>query len=194
MQNSVLSKSLWQLLSSQTKAKKSPDIKRSTSGFTLIELLVVVIIVGVLSAIAAPSWLAFVNRQRINAATNTVFTALRSAQSQAKKENQPKTVTIDITNGKVTVPGTTQESLDSKIKITAVTENNPGTTIISSGTATILFDEKGTPFKLNTTYNPPVRTKAVSPIQIKLKQDLSGSEQCVTIRTLIGAIDTKCPL
>ncbi|MGB3650812.1 MAG: type II secretion system protein, partial [Rivularia sp. (in: cyanobacteria)] len=40
----------------------------SSSGFTLLEMLVVIAVVGLLTAIAAPSWVAFVNTRRLNSA------------------------------------------------------------------------------------------------------------------------------
>lgn len=42
-------------------------------------------IVGILAAIAAPSWLGFVNNQKLNSAQSRAFSALRLAQSNAKR-------------------------------------------------------------------------------------------------------------
>ena len=75
---------------------KSKYLKFSlnTSGFTLIEVLVTIVIVGILSAIAAPSWLGFVARQRLNKANDTVLAALQEAQRQAKKNKRSYNVSI----------------------------------------------------------------------------------------------------
>lgn len=56
----------------------------STSGFTLLELIIVVVMIGLLSAIAAPSWLSFVNRIRLNTAQDQVYRAMQEAKSNAK--------------------------------------------------------------------------------------------------------------
>jgi|GEM_PF-279263 prepilin-type N-terminal cleavage/methylation domain-containing protein len=58
--------------------------KNTEAGFNLIEVVTVVIIVGILSAIVAPAWDAFVNRQRFRAAQNTVFQAMQSAHAAAR--------------------------------------------------------------------------------------------------------------
>lgn len=59
----------------------------STKGFTLLELLVALVMIGVLTAIMAPSWQAFLNRQRLNTAQNQVMEVLKQAQQSAKQQH-----------------------------------------------------------------------------------------------------------
>lgn len=50
---------------------------------TVLELLVVVALLGLLMAIAAPGWAYFHNVQRLNAAQDEIFQAMRVAQQSA---------------------------------------------------------------------------------------------------------------
>lgn len=76
-----------------------PMRKNLTSGFTLIELLVVVLMTGILASIAAPGWLAFINRQRVKTVQNEMREVLQSAQSDARRNNIDYEIDIDSTVG-----------------------------------------------------------------------------------------------
>ncbi|MDT9297464.1 MAG: prepilin-type N-terminal cleavage/methylation domain-containing protein [Arthrospira platensis PCC 7345] len=66
--------------------RKAVDYRRKNnqSGFTIIEMLVVALMVAILSAIAAPTWLMFANRQKVRTVNDRVYNAIQEAQSQAQ--------------------------------------------------------------------------------------------------------------
>lgn len=64
------------------------------SGFTLLELIAVIVIAGILSSIAAASYQALQNTRRINNTQSEIFSAIKEAQSRAKKDKITYQVSI----------------------------------------------------------------------------------------------------
>jgi Tfp pilus assembly protein PilE len=73
----------------------SPRPASRRTGLTLIDLVVALLIIGVLSAVAAPRFVHMLGRYRVDAAASRVQADLEYARQQARTHNQPRTVVFD---------------------------------------------------------------------------------------------------
>ena len=71
------------------------SVHRGNQGFTLPEVLIIVVVIGILAAVAVPSFLGWYNRQKVNQALTKVEGALKEAQREAIKRSRSCTVTLD---------------------------------------------------------------------------------------------------
>lgn len=63
------------------------DKRCKSMGFTLVELLLVVAVIALLQALTAPVFASLVNSVRLSSATNSLFSSLILARSEAIKRN-----------------------------------------------------------------------------------------------------------
>ena len=184
------------------------------AGFTLLEVIVVAVIIGILGAIAAPGWLGFVNRQRLNKANDAVLSALQQAHRQAIRTKRDYSVSFQ-TNGNTPQfsidQGTTPNNwrnLGEDVGIkpgeillsSNITDNNKAGSSISnlSGTPkTITFDHMGT-LPINTDFGTPPDGSTEPPglkIVVAIPSN-SNMKRCVIVKTLLGSMitekDEKC--
>ncbi len=156
-------------------------------GFTLTEALIVISIIGILSAIAIPSWLTFLNVLRLNAAQAQVYRAMREAQSQAKQEKLIWQVSFREVDNLVqwaVHPATIEpananwHNLESSVRLDTET-----TLQRSNGIRRTQFDYKG-----NVILNP---TQYLALGQLTLSSRNGGkAKRCVVVSTMLGAMRT----
>lgn len=65
-----------------------------TKGYTLVELIVVSFLIGLLAAVGVPTWLSFLQRQKIRRAASQLHSALLGAKSEAAKHSVRYAVTV----------------------------------------------------------------------------------------------------
>ncbi|NET06941.1 MAG: type II secretion system protein [Symploca sp. SIO2B6] len=159
----------------------------SNSGFTLLELIMVILIIGVLSTIAAPGWLAFTNRQRVNKVNDAVLSVLQDAQSDAKRRKLSYGVNFRKNNEdnspevavylKETAPNPLPwESLlnDLEVKPGQVQLDEP-----PEDQNQITFDYQGN-----------VENEGDIPFIVKVSVPDSSVKRCVIVQTIIGTMKT----
>ncbi len=202
------SKFFFQKLSSTV---KKTTLNLSQAGFTLIEMLVVITMVGILSAIAAPSWINFIEGRRANVVNEAVLQALRQAQSEAKKNKLSYIVGFKTTSqvpqvaiyraGSTAIWGNLIKDLSIKpgqviLGTNIVTTSTPYTvsstiTYASTTAQTISFDYSGnlsSPRIDDTT--SAVVTVGV-PTGDSFNPVLESTRRCVKIVTLLGSMQTE---
>ncbi|MFN6566341.1 Tfp pilus assembly protein FimT/FimU [Dendronalium sp. ChiSLP03b] len=190
------------------KANLSSRLCKPTAGFTLVEVLVVVIMVGILATIAAPSWLGFVNRQRVNKANDVVLAALQEAQREAKKTKLSYSVSFKNADNIAQIAvhqGTSPSNWrnlaeDLGVKpgqlklLTNLTSNNIAGASVNTSSSylntpqTITFDYMGT--LINPNFGTPT-SPSTEPPGIKVVVASNHIKRCVIIKTLLGAMQTQ---
>ncbi|NJM66089.1 MAG: hypothetical protein HC851_10695 [Acaryochloris sp. RU_4_1] len=149
---------------------------RKPEGFTLIEMAIIAMIIGILSAIALPSFLSFLNARRVDQALDDLESALKQIQLEAVRRSRNCNINIS-TGNNPTITGRTgtydclrigREPLDG-INLTSSVATNP---------LTITFDFKGRP-----------NTTTTTTIVLSLASG-EGSARCLVLAPGIGTSRT----
>lgn len=172
--------------------------KQQEAGFTLMEMVVVVVIVAILATIAAPNFLAMLNRQRLSDAQAEAMSAVREAQAKARQEKRPwqacfrdtgtevrwfvspvNSQTADVCN----TPGVWNNLIGADSKIIQI---DPASSL-ENGFYRVRFESNGW---VDRSMAPADPSQDVRKIIFKIRNQNSGSKRCVYVATLLGAVRT----
>ena len=191
------------------------------AGFTMAEMIVVLLMIGILSVIAAPGWSAFINRQRLNQANGAVASVIQETRLQAKSTKGTYSISFRVEDNipeYIIYPGTNLPAdpvwialgdtmtLKSRevflyTNLNPLTEYNTTTAdrqIVQTtlGTGTITFDSQGVLAKKSSgaVSDTPLAIMVAAPVSTN--DTASSVDRCVIIQTLIGGIriakDERC--
>jgi len=193
--------------------------RRAIAGYTLIEVLVVLLIIAVLVAIAAPSWSALLNRQRVNAVRDEVSQVIRQTQAEAKRTKLARIVVFDApadaaprvaTQRQPLGPDERTAPLLTPAEISALPvwqelgrgEVKDGQVILETRPAgasnQIVFDSNGAVDQVSASQGGTIGSRPyIFAVNVRPKGTASGANRCLIVDTLLGATRTAegsdCP-
>jgi len=83
--------------------RTSPDRRRLERGFTLMEMMIVVVVIGLISAMAVPSFLSYMPKLKVKTTARDIVSQLRLARSKSVSERRPYGVQFDVAKNCYTV-------------------------------------------------------------------------------------------
>jgi prepilin-type N-terminal cleavage/methylation domain-containing protein len=212
MDNFALIRTFWR----SRRSKVLPKLPQNQAGYTLLELLVTLGLLTAIIAIAAPSWLGFVQQRRVSSANDAVLRALQDAQSKAKTQKLPYSVSFRTQNGvpqvavypggSATTPSNNSwKQLGEQLSLqpgqiwigtnVARTQSNTATgsvdPIDQNGVKVVTFDNSGAlPTTINTNLGTQGLIIVVGAALRNSNQVIPSTRRCVKISTLLGSIQT----
>lgn len=200
-------------------AQEQPKQSSNSAGFSLLEMIVVVLIIAILSAIIAPGWLAFVNRQRVAKVSDSVFSAMQEAQREAKRTKYKYSVSFKTENNVPKIAVHRQDiepdannlwkSLTSEVEVkpesvwvgTNINGENQAegsVSAINDTKQTITFDQFGNMPKRDPETQLDVNDDDINEgltvvvaVPNNNNEPIESTKRCTTVITLLGSMQTN---
>lgn len=163
--------------------------KQYQAGFSSAEIFIIAVLVATMVAIAIPSWLGFLNNQRMRIAQADAVSAIRLAQAGARREKLPWTVAFRTNNNRVqwTANRATTPVADWNWRDLTGDSSN----LIQISTTATNFTLASGMYQYTFEYNGQVSAGNTVPGRITfqpIEGNLTASQRCVRVVTLLGAI------
>ncbi len=79
--------------------------RKNLSGFTMIEVVIVMLIMGILTAVAAPRYFDSLSKFRVEAASQRMVADMKLARREAQRTSSSKTIVFDLASNSYSVTG-----------------------------------------------------------------------------------------
>ena len=172
------------------------------AGFTMIETLIIILILGIFSVLVAPSWLMFINNQRLKVSLDRAYSAMELARSNAKRDKIAwqasfkqvgENVQVAVHQADIPpaqVPANQWENLEPQIQIdtqeTTVLQVNENNEQKENGTIRrVIFNYRGCPVSRSDHDCTQTSIRAKGTLTL-YHPNLRNSQRCIIISTLLG--------
>lgn len=149
--------------------------QRQNSGFTLPEILLIVVILGIFAALAAPSFLSWVNSKRVEDVLLQVEGAVKEAQAEAIRKSQACELNISTSSVTSTPPSCLPTGTRDLTQVSGGS-SSVGVAFIAANNSTLTFSPKGTTTSSN--------------IFVFYHPDQAQGMRCLAISSGIGIVRT----
>jgi len=168
----------------------------------MIELLIIILIIGIFSAIVAPSWLMFINNHRLKVSLDRAYWAMELAHSNAKRskiswqasfKQVGENVQIAVHPADIPpaqIPASQWKNLEPQIQIdtdeTTVLQVNENNEQKENGTIRrVMFNHRGCPVSRSDHDCTLTSIRAKGTLTL-YHPNLKNSQRCIIISTLLG--------
>jgi Tfp pilus assembly protein FimT len=177
------------------------NVRRSSEGFTLIETLTILVLIGILSALAAPSFLGLLNRTKVNNALVKLQGALQEAQREAVRQSRNCTVIVPAGSNVTLTSPTEDTNGNGVLDLTPTSEDINSNGQLDTNNCLVTGDRTLTDINIRRdatlgtiTFNFKGQTTTggsdTQAIVISLANDTSIQERCLMISNPLGMIKT----